>query len=54
MTHRGGLSLSIIIWRIEGGGGGQVFSCPGAKNSLGGPGYANNICHDHSLLSDKV
>jgi len=20
MTHRGGLSLSIIIWRIEGGG----------------------------------
>jgi hypothetical protein len=52
MTHRGGLRLSIIIWRIEGEG--QVFFCPGAKNSLGGPGYANNICHDQSLLSDKV
>ena len=29
MTHRGGLSLSIIIWRI--GGGGQVSFCPGAQ-----------------------
>jgi len=27
MTHRGELSLSIIIWRI--GGGGQVSLCPG-------------------------
>jgi hypothetical protein len=35
MTHRGGLSLSIIIWRI--GGGRQASFCPGAKNSLGGP-----------------
>jgi hypothetical protein len=26
MTHRGGLSLSIIIWKI--GGGGQASSCP--------------------------
>jgi len=29
MTHRGGLSLSIIIWRI--GGGGRVFFCPGVQ-----------------------
>jgi hypothetical protein len=29
MTHRGGLSLSIIIWRI--GGGGQVSFCPEAQ-----------------------
>ena len=28
MTHRGGISLSIINWRI--GGGGQVSFCPGA------------------------
>ena len=30
MTHRGRLSLSIIIWRI-GGGGGEVSFCPGAQ-----------------------
>ena len=35
ITHRGGLSLSIIIWRI--GGGGQAPLCPGVQNSLGGP-----------------
>jgi len=29
MTHRGGLSLSIIIWRN--GGGGQVSFCPRAQ-----------------------
>ena len=27
MTHHGGLSLSIIIWRI-GGGGGPIFLLP--------------------------
>ena len=31
MTHRGGLSLSFIIWRIG------VSFFPGAQNSLGGP-----------------
>ena len=36
MTHRGGLSLSIIIWRIVGGGAKFPFSL-GPKNSLGGP-----------------
>jgi hypothetical protein len=30
MTHRGGLSLSIIIWRI-GRGGEQTSWCPGAQ-----------------------
>jgi hypothetical protein len=36
MTHRGGLSFSIIIWRI--GGGGAKFSFAlGPKDSLGGP-----------------
>ena len=30
MTHRGELSLSIIIWRIGGGGPSQVSFCPGA------------------------
>jgi hypothetical protein len=28
MTHRGGLNLSIIIWRIGGGGGGASFLLP--------------------------
>ena len=38
MTHRGGLSLSIIIWRIGGGGTSFLFPFPlGPKNSLGGP-----------------
>ena len=36
MTHRGGLSLSIIIWRIGGGWGKFPFAL-GPKNSLGGP-----------------
>jgi len=40
MTHRGGLSLSIIIWRIVGG---QVSFCPGAQNTLGGPDYTYHI-----------
>jgi hypothetical protein len=31
MTHRGELSLSIIIWRI--GGGDQVSLCPGAQKT---------------------
>ena len=35
MTHRGGLSLNIIIWRI--GGGGPSFFSLGPNNSLGGP-----------------
>ena len=30
MTHRGGLSLSFITWRIVGGEG-QVFFCPGTQ-----------------------
>ena len=36
MTHRGGLSLSNIIWRI-GGGGPTLFLPWGPENSLGGP-----------------
>jgi len=36
MTHRGGLSLSIIIWRI-GGGGAKFRFALGVQNSLGGP-----------------
>jgi hypothetical protein len=36
MTHRGGLSLSIIIWRIGGGGAKFPFAL-GPNNSLGGP-----------------
>jgi len=36
MTHRGGLRLSIIIWRI-GGGGTKFPFVLGPKNSLGGP-----------------
>jgi hypothetical protein len=36
MTHRGGFSLSIIIWRIGGGGAKLPFAL-GPKNSLGGP-----------------
>ena len=39
MTHRGGLSLSIIIWRIGGGGGDKFPFALGPKNSLGGPDY---------------
>jgi hypothetical protein len=47
MTHRGGLSLSIIIWRI--GGGAKFPFALGPKNSLGGlglefaPGFVNYI-----------
>jgi hypothetical protein len=41
MTHRGGLSLSIIIWRIGGGGAKFSFALR-PKHSLGGPVY-NNI-----------
>jgi hypothetical protein len=41
MTHRGGLSLSIIIWRI--GGGGQVFFCPGAHKFFWQPMYIYEI-----------
>ena len=37
MTHRGGLSLIIIIWRI--GGGGKFPFALGTKNSLGGPDH---------------
>ena len=37
MTHRGELSLSIIIWRIVGGGGAKFPFSLGPKNSLGGP-----------------
>jgi hypothetical protein len=37
MTHRGGLSLSFIIWRIGGGGRGKFSFALGPKNSLGGP-----------------
>jgi len=37
MTHRGGLSLSVIIWRI--GGGAKFPFALGPKKSLGGPAY---------------
>jgi hypothetical protein len=33
MTHRGGLNLSIIIWRI-GGGGGASFLLPWGSQIL--------------------
>ena len=54
MTHRGGLSLSIIIWRI-GWGGGQVSFCPGAQNTLGSPDYTYKLDYINSLtlLSKK-
>jgi hypothetical protein len=35
MTHHGGLSLNIIIWRI--GGGAKFPFALGPKNSLGSP-----------------
>ena len=47
MTHRGGLSLSIIIWGIGGGGGGKFPFALGPKNSLGGPA-------DHQMLIMKA
>jgi hypothetical protein len=37
MTHRGGLSLSIIIWRI--GGGAKFPFALGSNNFLGDPDY---------------
>jgi hypothetical protein len=37
ITHRGGLSLSIIIWRI--GGGAKFPFALGPKNSLGGVNF---------------
>ena len=40
MTHRGGLSLSIIIWRIGGGRAKFPFAL-GSKYSLGGPGHSH-------------
>jgi len=40
MTHRGGISLSIIIWTI--GGGGKFPFALGPKHSLGGPGQGHN------------
>ena len=38
MTHRGGLSFSIIIWRIGGGGGKFLFAL-GPNNSRGVPDH---------------
>ena len=40
MTHRGGLSLSIIIWKIGGWGAKLPFAL-GPKNSLVGPVYVS-------------
>jgi hypothetical protein len=40
MTHRGGISLSIIIWRI-GGGGAKFPFVMGPTNSLGDPNYSS-------------
>jgi len=45
MTHRGGLSLSIVIWRIGGGGAKFPFALR-PKNSLGGPAW----CYGHPYL----
>jgi hypothetical protein len=42
MTHRGGLSLSIIIWRIEGGG---IPFALGPKHFLGGPDYRSSLTY---------
>jgi hypothetical protein len=42
MTHHGGLSLNIIIWRI--GGGAKFPFALGPKNSLGGPGNTRWMC----------
>ena len=49
MTHRSGLSLSIIILfgELEEGGG-QVFFALGSKNVLGGPEYG--WCHVYPVL----
>jgi len=45
MTHRGGLSLSIIIWRIGGEGGKFPFAL-GPKNYVDGPVYDfENCCY---------
>ena len=53
MTRCGGLSLSIIIWRI--GGGGKFPFAMGPKNSLGGP--VHKEIHDYKtrdiILSRK-
>ena len=46
MTHRGGLRLSIIIWRIGGGGAKFPFAL-GPKNSLGGPVYRHNFIYSN-------
>ena len=52
-THRGGLSLSIIIWRIGGRGTKFPFAL-GPKNSLGGPGYAHQVFLTSVLIITDV
>jgi hypothetical protein len=47
MTHRGGLGLSIIIWRM---GGAQLPFGLGPKNSLGGP--ATDIVEGDAIVYD--
>ena len=58
MTHRGGLGLSIIIWRIGGGGRGKFPFALGPKNSLGGPGNGcnggENSQHDVWIESSRL
>jgi hypothetical protein len=48
MTHRGGLSMGIIIWRIGG-----VSFCLGAQNSLGGPVDCIDSCKSnyHTIMT---
>ena len=47
MIHRGGLSLSIIIWRNRGGG--QASFCPGAQNFM-----TYHRVYNHPILSSFV
>jgi hypothetical protein len=47
MTHRGGLSLSIIIWRIEGGG--PSFLLPWGPKIL----LAVLVLHKDNLMSKE-
>jgi hypothetical protein len=50
---RGGLSLSIIIWRIEGWGAKLPFAL-GPTNSLGGPGVHANHYTSDAVPLDKM
>ena len=52
MTHRGGLNLSIIIWRI--GGGAKFPFALGSKNYLGDPDYIYIYIYIYNIVSGCV